>query len=144
MWCASAPRHIASHLFQLVALLIETRERLKCLLTLLKIAKPSVDSREDVIVGRRAWVQNDSVIHRICGSLKLPLTLLGSSLLKPGGIGLRIELESFLRVLEGLYWISGAVVVRAQVHVGRDKLSVALLVEGDCFLISLKRAGVIP
>jgi len=83
------------------------------------------------------------MIQRIGGSLKLALALLGSRFLKPGGIRFGLECQRLLRVIERFRGISGAVVVGAQVHMGRDKFSLTLLVERDCLLVALNRIRIV-
>src|SRR5579864_6510441 len=81
--------------------------------------------------------------ERVSGLLKMPLPLRGSRFLKPGSIGHGIEFQRFLCIGKCLGRSPGAIVVRAQVHMGRDELSMTLLVQSNSFLISLKRGGII-
>src|SRR5579864_1007654 len=81
--------------------------------------------------------------ERVGGLAKMPLALFCARFLEPGRIGLRIEFKCLLRIGKCLGRISGAIVVRAQVHMGRSKLSMTLLVQSNSFLISLKRGGII-
>src|SRR3954467_4270972 len=83
------------------------------------------------------------MIQRIGGSLKLARALLGSRFLKPGGIGFVVACQRFLRIIQGFFGISGAVVVGAQVHMSGDKFSLTLLVEGDCLLVALNRIRIV-
>src|SRR5215467_9237539 len=83
------------------------------------------------------------MVQLIGGLLKVALPFFCSCFLKPCSIGLGIEFESFLRIGECLGRVSGAIVVRAQVHMSGDELSLALLIKRYSFLISLKRSRII-
>src|SRR5215469_4280047 len=142
--CISALRHVVAHLLELVVLLIQPRERLQCFLTLLDIPESAVDARENVVIGRRAWIQSHRVIQGIGSLLKVSLPFLSPCLLKPCGVRLGIEFECLLRTVESLRRVSGAVVERTQVHMSGDEIAMALVVEGDRLLVSLNRAGIVP
>src|SRR5258708_26698834 len=82
-------------------------------------------------------------MERIGGRLKVSSAFLSPCLLKPGGIGLRIEFQSLLSVLEGFCGISGAAVISAQIYISRTEFAVPLLIDAHGLPVGLNRAGIL-
>ena len=72
--------NITAHLFQFVILLIQAGERFQRLLALIELAKPTDSSGEDVVIRRRALVQEAiACLSGIGRRLQLSLTLFSAA-----------------------------------------------------------------
>ena len=89
-------------LVQLRGFLLEALEHVERLPALVRQAETTEHAGEDVVVGGRAWIEDDRLIQGACRGLEAAAALLGPALLKPRAIGLRIELDGLARVFERL------------------------------------------
>ena len=126
-----------------LALPLEALERLERLPALLRPAEPAVDAGQHVVVRRRPRVEGDGLVQRLDRLVQASLALVG-----PGPSGTTRgrtsdRARSPCARTRAPSPDRRAVVVGAQVHVGRREAALPRLVQRDRLLVVRDRAGIV-